>query len=321
MSVETHKAVQGESAGAHPAASRLVSRTLMPGWMFAGVGAAYALIEAGADPAMVALGISVLTLIIVAVMERVLPYYKDWNKSFGDVHADVASMVIVAGGVENVINILAPVIAAGVYAWLQQSPMHATVFPSHWPLLLQAILLVLLADLAKYWFHRFSHEHPLGWRLHSVHHAVKRVYWLNGFRIHPLYHVINFALAILPWLCLGVDPRAVALYSVILAISAAFQHANIDLDNGWFNFIFNTNELHRWHHSRRLSESNANYGAVLVAWDLLFGTYRARTPGHPQETGMVIEDGYPLHSYYRQLAIPFATRYWRQKERAFFQQT
>jgi sterol desaturase/sphingolipid hydroxylase (fatty acid hydroxylase superfamily) len=170
---------------------------------------------------------------------------------------------------------------------------------------MQAVLLLLVADLAKYWFHRFSHETDFGWRLHSVHHAVKRVYWLNGFRIHPIYHLINFLIAVLPWVCLGAKPAVVALYTVILSVSAAFQHANIDLDNGWLNYVFNTNQLHRWHHSRKLDESNANYGAVILLWDLLFGTYRKQTQGAPEEIGMVAEIGYPMHSYMKQLVVPF----------------
>lgn len=321
MSVEMHTAVQAEPARGKPPAvatpiAKFASHALLPGCLVAGIGSALLLLENAVSPASVALGISITTLIIVAVMERLLPYEKSWNHSFGDLRADMASMAIVAGGVENIIGILAPVIVASVYASFYRSGVDISAFPSDWPILLQAVLLVLLADLAKYWFHRFSHEHPVGWRLHSVHHAVKRVYWLNGFRIHPLYHLINFLIAILPWLCLGADAHVVALYSVILAISAAFQHANIALNNRWLSYVFNTNELHRWHHSRMLHESNANYGAVLVVWDLLFGTYRARTPGHPAETGMVIEEGYPLHSYFRQLVIPFSTRFWRQREHA-----
>jgi sterol desaturase/sphingolipid hydroxylase (fatty acid hydroxylase superfamily) len=311
-----HTVVRGEPARVSTPIAKFASHALLPGCLVTGIGSALVLLDNGAPPATVALGISIATLFIVAVMERLLPYQKSWNHSFGDLRADMASMAIVAGGVENIIGILAPVVAASAYAALHQSGMQVSAFPSHWPILLQAVLLVLLADLAKYWFHRFSHEHPVGWRLHSVHHAVKRVYWLNGFRIHPLYHLINFLIAVLPWLCLGVDAKVVALYSVILAISAAFQHANIALSNGWLSYVFNTNELHRWHHSRVLRESNANYGAVLVVWDLLFGTYRPRTPGHPAETGMVIEEGYPLHSYFRQLVIPFATRFWRQREHA-----
>jgi ornithine lipid hydroxylase len=314
MSAEMHETVHKKPSSIHTLISQSISYTLMPACLIFGVSTAYILLNNGVPTANVALSITIATLIIVAIFERLLPYEKSWNHSIGDLHADMASMVIVAGGVENIIGILAPVVAASVYASLHRSGMHISGFPSEWPILLQALLLVLLADLAKYWFHRFSHEHRLAWRLHSVHHAVKRVYWLNGFRIHPLYHLINFLIAILPWLCFGVGAQVVALYSVILAISAAFQHANIALRNGWLNYVFNTNELHRWHHSRVLEESNANYGAVLVVWDLLLGTYRPHTSGHPQATGMLVEDGYPLHSYFRQLIVPFSTNFWKQIE-------
>jgi len=315
MPVEMHTAVPDALVRVSSPKAKLISHALLPSCLVVGVGSACVLLDKGLPPASIALGISLITLIIVAVMERLLPYEKSWNVSFGDLRADMASMAIVAGGVENIIGILAPVVAASAYASLHRSGMRISAFPSNWPILLQAVLLVLLADLAKYWFHRFSHEHPVGWRLHSVHHAVKRVYWLNGFRIHPLYHLINFLIAILPWLCLGVDAKVVALYSVILAISAAFQHANIALSNRWLSYVFNTNELHRWHHSRVLQESNANYGAVLVVWDLLFGTYRPRTPGHPSEMGMVMEEGYPFNSYFKQLLIPFSLRFWRRIEK------
>ncbi len=291
----------------------LVTRRLFPVTLVGGVALALALMHSGIAPEKAAMGIALGVLALVAVMERVRPFDPAANKGTGDTPADLWSLAIVAGGLESLIGSAAPLAAASVYAALAAHGLTGTGFPSHWPVLLQAALLVLLADLAKYWFHRFGHEHPLGWRLHSVHHASKRVYWLNGFRIHPLYHLINFLLAVLPWLCLGASVEAVALHTVILAISAAFQHANVELRNGWLNRVFNTNELHRWHHSRRIDEANANYGAVLVVWDQLFGTYRARTPGQPVEMGMENEAGYPMNSYFRQLLIPFQSRWWREQ--------
>lgn len=292
----------------------LVTRGMFPATLIGGVALALGLMRSGMAPEKAAMAIALGVLALVAVVERVLPFDRSANQGTGDTQADLWSLAIVAGGLESLIGAAAPLVAAAAYAALAAQGLTGTGFPSHWPVLLQAVLLVLLADLAKYWFHRFGHEHPLGWRLHSVHHASKRVYWLNGFRIHPLYHLINFLLAVLPWLCLGASVEAVALHTVILAISAAFQHANIELRNGWLNKVFNTNELHRWHHSRRIDEANANYGAVLVVWDLLFGTYRARTPGQPIEMGLENEAGYPMNSYFKQLLIPFQSRWWREQE-------
>jgi sterol desaturase/sphingolipid hydroxylase (fatty acid hydroxylase superfamily) len=291
-----------------PALSRATSRLLFPLCLALGVGAALHIIRNGLPLAWVTAGIPAAMLLIVAVMERVMPYDAAANRARGDLRADLSCVVLVAGVLESAIGVIYPAIAATVYIWFEQVGLLKSAFPSDWPLLLQAVLLLLLSDLAKYWFHRFGHETDLGWRLHSVHHAVKRVYWLNGFRIHPLYHLINFIIAVLPWVCLGANAQVVALYTVLLAASAAFQHANVDLRHGMLNYVFNTNTLHRWHHSRKLHESNANYGAVILLWDLLFGTYRTPDEGAPAEYGMVNETGYPMNSYLKQLIIPFQNR-------------
>jgi sterol desaturase/sphingolipid hydroxylase (fatty acid hydroxylase superfamily) len=281
-------------------------RLLFPITLFGSVGIAMFIIDRGLPLVWVTLIIPIGILLLVAIMERVWPFDPSWNQSHhGDLRADLSCIALILGGMEPVLSALYPAIAATVYAYFKQAGLLKSAFPSDWPLLLQAVFLLLLSDLAKYWFHRFSHETELGWRLHSVHHAVKRVYWLNGFRIHPLYHFINFIIAVFPWVCLGAKPEAVALYTVILTASAAFQHANINLKHGWFNYIFNTNQLHRWHHSRKLEESNRNYGAVILLWDHLFGTYKMQSDGAPDEIGMLEETGYPMHSYARQLIVPF----------------
>lgn len=284
----------------------IASWTLFPATLTAAVGGAYYIVTHDLPIEWAALGIPLAVIALVALLERLMPFNPAWNRNHGDVGADVSSLVLVAGVVESLIGALYPALAALAYIALEREGWVSARFPADWPLLAQVVLLVLLADLAKYWFHRFGHETDLGWRLHSVHHSVKRVYWLNGFRIHPLYHLINFVIAILPWVCLGASPEVVALYTVVLAVSAAFQHANVDLKHGFLNRVFNTNELHRWHHSRRLDEANANYGAVLLVWDQLFGSYRRQPPGAPAELGMVSEANYPMNSYVKQLLVPFA---------------
>lgn len=282
-----------------------LARGLFPLSLIGFTGAALYMAEAGMPLAWITMSLPLAVMILVGVMEWLLPFNRDWLKSKGDATADVSCFVVVVGFVESGIAALAPALAATVYIYLDRAGWLGAGFPAEWPLLLQVALLVAVSDLAKYWFHRFGHETDLGWRLHSVHHAVKRVYWFNGFRIHPLYHLINFLIAIFPWLCLGAPAEAIAVYSVILAVSAAFQHANIDLRNGWLNYVFNTNEVHRWHHSRVLDESNRNYGAVVLFWDLLFGTYRRPPAPQPAEIGIVDETHYPMHNYLKQLLAPF----------------
>jgi sterol desaturase/sphingolipid hydroxylase (fatty acid hydroxylase superfamily) len=39
------------------------------------------------------------------------------------------------------------------------------------------------------------------------------------------------------------------------------------------SYVFNTPDLHRWHHSKVRDEGDRNYGENLVLFDLLFGTF------------------------------------------------
>ena len=57
-------------------------------------------------------------------------------------------------------------------------------------------------------------------------------------------------------------------------------HCNVAMRFGPLSLVFNTPELHRWHHSMDLREGNKNYGENLAIWDLLFGTWfnAARRP-------------------------------------------
>ncbi len=267
--------------------------------------AAFLLIEAGTSLEVVAMVIPALILLIVAVTERLMPFNKDWNKRQCDISADVSSFVLVAGIFEGGLKALSPALVAGFVIFFGLADSSYTLFPIHWPILAQLVVFTLSADLAKYWFHRWGHETKTGWKLHSIHHAVKRVYWFNGFRIHPLYHLINFVTAILPLLVLGATEQVVVLYTIVLSVAAAIQHANIDLKFGFLSYLFNTNEVHRWHHSKDIAEGNANYGAVVMVWDVLFGTYFNRKNAQPKVIGMDFEETYPRNNYFKQLLVPF----------------
>ncbi|MFQ5566823.1 MAG: sterol desaturase family protein, partial [Paracoccaceae bacterium] len=61
-------------------------------------------------------------------------------------------------------------------------------------------------------------------------------------------------------------------YFVFYAVNGFFQHSNVDARLGPLNWLVAGPELHRWHHSRIVRESNTNFGNNLIVWDALFGT-------------------------------------------------
>ncbi|RLT87655.1 MULTISPECIES: sterol desaturase family protein [unclassified Ketobacter] len=248
--------------------------------------------------------ISVSVLLITMLFERVHPLNPQWNQSRGDLGPDFSSLILVGIFVEGALKKAGPLIA--LYAFLALDlPQNYRLIPDSMPLWAETLLVLLIIEFAKYWFHRMGHENLRWWPLHSVHHSVKRMHLLNGFRIHPLYHLCTFALGVVPCYLIGASQEALILNSVLLAIGGSIQHCNIKLRYGWLNYVFNTNELHRWHHSKRLDEANHNYGAVLIVWDVMFGTHYYRPDGSPQELGIHHEERYPMNNYWKQLLIPF----------------
>ncbi len=69
-------------------------------------------------------------------------------------------------------------------------------------------------------------------------------------------------------------PKPIFLWvAAITAFIGILTHCNVDMRSGPLNLIFNTPQLHRWHHSRVMREGNSNYGENLVLFDHLFATF------------------------------------------------
>jgi len=170
------------------------------------------------------------------------------------------------------------------------------------PMPAQVLFGLVASELGLYWAHRLAHEWPWLWHFHAVHHSVKRLWLVNTGRFH---FVDSFAsiFASLPFLLLsGISMDAIVWVSATTAYIGILTHCNVDTRCGWLNYVFNTPELHRWHHSVDPAIGNNNYGENLMLWDHLFGTFYAR-PGH-QVARIGINDRMPA-GFLGQLAMPF----------------
>ena len=245
------------------------------------------------------------TVALIVAVERWLPANRAWLRAVGrDRWVDATSFVVLMAAVDPLTRALAAMILTGLVIHVGNvSPLN--VFPNDIPFLAQLALATLVAEFGQYWMHRFAHERKILWRFHAVHHSAERIYWLNGFRVHPLNMMWHFFAGTFVLMLLGANERVLVAYLTVSSIVSAFQHANIDLKFGVLNYIFSTNELHRWHHSTRLDEGNRNYGGVLILWDLLFRTRYLVTDTQPQRLGLADKAGYPFESYGAQLLHSF----------------
>ena len=246
----------------------------------------------------------VVTFTLAFGMERRWPFRPDWNRSHNDVVTDLTSAGVFLVLLDPLMKGLTPLMVVAVYGLLG-APVQW--FATGVPLWAQVGLAALVAEFLFYWSHRLHHQLKPLWWLHALHHGSERLYALNNFRIHPLNHLINTLMGMLPLMVLGAPPEVLLGYLALIQPILLLQHANLDLRSGWFNYLFSTNEVHRWHHSSERAEADSNFGRGLIVWDHLFGTFRySRTGNMPNSIGLFSNSRYPASaSYFRQVVSMF----------------
>lgn len=146
-----------------------------------------------------------------------------------------------------------------------------------WPLWVEAVLAILILDLAIWAQHLITHKVPLFWRFHRVHHADRDFDVTTALRFHPVEILASMGLKIGLVYLIGPLTIAVVLFEVILNGTAMFNHANLRLPL-WLDravrLVLVTPDMHRVHHSIHRHEHDSNYGFALSVWDRIFGTYR-----------------------------------------------
>lgn len=265
----------------------------------------WAIAQGVAVPVATYAGIAVIGLLFL-LMERILPYRAAWNTSRGDLGNDTTSALIAYLLIPKLVGPLYWAALAGVAAWLA-TLAGGGLWPTQWPLWAQLILLLLAGDAGRYWGHRLAHEVPLLWRFHAVHHSAERLWFFNAMRQHPVDKLWFMATELVVPILLGVSGEVLALYLAVTAVCGFTQHCNIDLKLGPLYWIFNVGELHRWHHSQAIAESDHNYGNNLIVYDRLFGTvYHPEAGGEQRGVGPIglLNPDYPK-TYWGQFCAPF----------------
>lgn len=260
----------------------------------------WAALGLGASLAFAPYAVIALTGPLVILAERALPYRQDWQASFPDLVDDGLYLLFV--------QMFLPLALAWTVVWFlgERGVVLFDLWPAQLPILVQLLLKIMIGDFLRYWLHRAAHTWMPLWRLHAVHHQPEKLYTTNVFRFHPAEKALQFLLDTLPFMLVGIGTEVLAYYFVFYSMSGLFQHSNCDVRLGWLNYLVSGPEVHRWHHSRQLSESNANYAHSFVIWDLMFGTY-FRPRGMAVDRLGLLERDYPRH-FFGQLLAPFRSR-------------
>lgn len=228
-----------------------------------------------------------------AILERLMPFSRNWLEGENDVSVDV--MMLISGALWNGFAkyLIAALFLVNLVEMLE--PYGHGLWPSHLPAAVQVLLFILIKDFFRYWLHRAMHENAFLWRFHATHHSVKRLYWLNGIRSHPVEVVGQALLYALPFALL--QPSAeIIMVSIFMQLGIGmFQHSNIDLKLGFWEYIFSIGDNHRYHHYPNKEVGDSNYGGEFIVWDILFGTFHKVKGERPHDRiGIGTAPYYPM---------------------------
>lgn len=243
----------------------------------------------------------ILGAVLITYFERRAPYRASWAPDKNSVKNDLMFMAIIQIALPKILSFLSVIFIHNKLT-SYDTELHS-LWPHQWSTITQVLLMILIADFFRYWLHRAAHTYRPLWRLHAVHHSPKLLYWFNVGRFHPIDKTLQFFCDALPFILLNVKQEVLGLYFVFYAINGFFQHCNIDLKLGFLNYIISGPELHHWHHSIKVRESNRNYGNNIIIWDLVFGTWFLPKETSVDTLGLKNRE-YPK-SFFSQLITPF----------------
>jgi sterol desaturase/sphingolipid hydroxylase (fatty acid hydroxylase superfamily) len=260
-------------------------------------GAAIALIVAD-EPHALLLPLLLAAIVVSFLVERAIPYNEDWNDPHDDVERDIAHGVV--NETFALLSVLALPALAGVAT-------VADLWPHDLPFVVQVLGTLLVFDLGITVAHWLSHRWGPLWRLHAVHHSVKRAYGLNGLMKHPLHQAVELTFGIAPLLVIGIPERVAWALGFAVAVQLLMQHSNADYRVGPLRYVLALNEGHRFHHLKWGGVGDVNFGLFTLIYDhalLRTFSYDPDRPFTSDDIGIGKQPDYPT-GYLDQLAEPF----------------
>jgi alkylglycerol monooxygenase len=224
------------------------------------------------------------------------------------------------GLLSQVVAVCTPFFQIGFYTMLFPLASNGsnTDFWNSWVGLLTA---VILFDFCNYWVHRAGHECAVFWAAHAVHHQSQDYNFSVALRQGSAAALLGWIFFV-PMALVGVPPEKFGFAALVLVLYGYWVHTEHIGKLGWFDHVFSSPSNHRVHHATNAEYLDRNYGALLIVWDKLFGTFAEERATCVYGTLKPIGSWNPLHALlegYTSLAhSAWHARRWSDKLRVWF---
>lgn len=203
--------------------------------------------------------------------------------AFGTAISDLA-----CGSVYMAVELVFKLLTLAAYAWLFEHYRFIDFAEGSW---MPWVIGMVGIDFLFYWWHRVSHVVNVMWAVHGVHHQSEDYNLAVALR-QPVFEPLTWFLFYFPLALLGVSPL---VYLLSYAVNRFYQfwiHTEL-VDRGPqpVEAVLNTPSHHRVHHGVQEKYLDKNYGAILILWDRLFGTFE------PEQEHPVYGTTVPLRNY------------------------
>ncbi len=145
----------------------------------------------------------------------------------------------------------------------------------------QLLIMFFVRDFIQWNIHRLLHRSSFLWEFHKVHHSVEEMGFAAHLRYHWMENVVYRTLEYVPLAMIGFGIEDFFVIHIFSLAIGHLNHSNIKLPLGRLRYIFNSPQMHIWHHARNIPKPyGVNFGLSLSLWDYIFKTsYQPRDGG------------------------------------------
>jgi sterol desaturase/sphingolipid hydroxylase (fatty acid hydroxylase superfamily) len=148
-------------------------------------------------------------------------------------------------------------------------------------------LCFFIDDFLYYWGHRLSHKVRWMWASHVVHHSSEHYNITVAIRQPWTAHLSMTFLVSVPLILAGANPAVMATVNFFTVVYQYLVHTELVPKLGPVEYVLVTPSHHRVHHGSNPRYLDMNYGATLIFWDKLFGTFVEERDDDPVKFGIV----------------------------------